>query len=330
MATPPGKVIRSLRQALDMSQAEFARAAGYAPSTISSWERGTTRPSRLAFKTILAFAEERGVRYRPTPANAAVTHAALPPPPTSGLPALRLGSHLPPPPPPTVVVHERGREESFGSRHWTNVAASGVVVDVAPTLAVEERAAAFDARVAAAEPARSELAFDAHVRFELGAGSEWVKRAVAFVAVLAALAVGAGTGLMLRGGRASARAIEPERVQAAVPDAPRALVRADELALAAVTTPPLEPSSHGAAVAAANTGEAPAPAPVAAHARLESIVALDGTRRATFRVGDRSITLVEGDALGGRTLSLIGNDEVALIADGVATRVRLGFETPLD
>ncbi len=65
MATPPGKVIRSLRQALDMTQAEFARASGWSASTISSWERGRATPSRLAFKTILAFAEERGVRYRP-------------------------------------------------------------------------------------------------------------------------------------------------------------------------------------------------------------------------------------------------------------------------
>jgi transcriptional regulator with XRE-family HTH domain len=36
----PGKVIRSLRQALHMTQAEFARAAGWSASTISSWERG--------------------------------------------------------------------------------------------------------------------------------------------------------------------------------------------------------------------------------------------------------------------------------------------------
>jgi DNA-binding transcriptional regulator YiaG len=34
METPPGKVIRSLRQALDMTQAEFARAAGWSTSTI--------------------------------------------------------------------------------------------------------------------------------------------------------------------------------------------------------------------------------------------------------------------------------------------------------
>src|SRR5689334_23409397 len=85
----PGKVIRQLRQALNMSQAEFARAAGWSPSTISSWERGTSRPSRLAFKTILAFAEERGVRYQAkseTPGAAAST-----------LPVLRMSSRVPAP-----------------------------------------------------------------------------------------------------------------------------------------------------------------------------------------------------------------------------------------
>jgi DNA-binding transcriptional regulator YiaG len=52
METAPGKVIRSLRQALDMTQAEFARTAGWSTSTISSWERGTAKPSRLAFKLV--------------------------------------------------------------------------------------------------------------------------------------------------------------------------------------------------------------------------------------------------------------------------------------
>src|SRR6185295_18052870 len=76
MHEDPGQVIKSLRLALDMSQADFARAAGWAVSTISSWERGRSRPSRLAFKTILAFAEERGVQYRP-----ATGRVLLPAPP---------------------------------------------------------------------------------------------------------------------------------------------------------------------------------------------------------------------------------------------------------
>src|SRR6266704_3371750 len=95
MEPAPGQVIRSLRQALEMSQAEFARAAGWSPSTISSWERGRATPSRLAFKTILAFAEERGVRYRPRPSTAlalAAPQAAVPTEP--GPPAFR--PHVPP------------------------------------------------------------------------------------------------------------------------------------------------------------------------------------------------------------------------------------------
>ena len=58
------KVIRTIRQALDMSQAEFARELGWGTSTISRWESGKAEPNRLAVKIILAFGEQRGVRYR--------------------------------------------------------------------------------------------------------------------------------------------------------------------------------------------------------------------------------------------------------------------------
>jgi DNA-binding XRE family transcriptional regulator len=58
-------IIRTIRQALDLSQVEFARALGWGPSTISRWESGKAQPNRLAMKIILAFGEERGVRYRP-------------------------------------------------------------------------------------------------------------------------------------------------------------------------------------------------------------------------------------------------------------------------
>ena len=58
-------MIRAIRQALGMTQAEFGHALGWAPSTISRWEAGRGQPNRLAVKIILAFAEERRVRYRP-------------------------------------------------------------------------------------------------------------------------------------------------------------------------------------------------------------------------------------------------------------------------
>jgi hypothetical protein len=70
--------------------------------------------------------------------------------------------------------------------------------------------------------------------------------------------------------------------------------------------------------------------PAPAFARLESIVALDGVKRATFRVGDRSIALVEGDQLGARTVVAIANHDVMLAGSGVQRRVRLGAETPLE
>ena len=58
-------MIRAIRQALGMTQAEFGHALGWAPSTISRWEAGRGQPNRLAVKIILAFAEERRVRYQP-------------------------------------------------------------------------------------------------------------------------------------------------------------------------------------------------------------------------------------------------------------------------
>ncbi len=58
-------MIRAIRRALGMSQVEFARALGWAPSTISRWESGKAEPDRLALKIILAFGEEHRVRLRP-------------------------------------------------------------------------------------------------------------------------------------------------------------------------------------------------------------------------------------------------------------------------
>src|SRR5262249_56647560 len=75
-------IIRTIRRALDMTQAEFAHALGWSPSTISRWESGRAEPDRLSLKIILAFGEERRVRYRPR----GTACAALPAPDTS-LPA---------------------------------------------------------------------------------------------------------------------------------------------------------------------------------------------------------------------------------------------------
>jgi transcriptional regulator with XRE-family HTH domain len=337
MDTPPGKVIRSLRQALAMSQAEFGRAAGWSASTISSWERGSTKPSRIAFKTILAFAEERGVRYRPKSEGAAAT---LPATGGGGLPVLRLGSRSLAP--PALVTRESGRQESFGSRRWTDVAAHRPDVQTS----------SFEAR-AAALAERPEWHVDARLQVRLGAGTRGLRRTSYVVASLAALAIGLGAGVLFRSGIGSSaaprvearRAIEPPSEPAgepasvsppAVATRPVPPVQVDELALAA---PAMGQALHATAPAdatapAAAPESAPRPAvhaPSAASvARLESIVSLDGVRRATFRVGDRSLALVEGDQIGGRSIARIADEDVTLVGGGTPHRVRLGFDAPLE
>jgi DNA-binding transcriptional regulator YiaG len=330
METAPGKVIRSLRQALQMSQAEFARAAGWSPSTISSWERGTSRPSRLAFKTILAFAEERGVRYQAKSEPSGPDGTAAP---ASALPMLRMSSRLPAAP-VEIVAPERprsssAREESFGSRRWTDYAATGV-------------AGSYDA-YAGARPRPSAWQAEATLHVKIGAGTRPSRRGGWIVAGMAAVLVGLGIGTLLRsatsphdavGRVAAARSVENgstseplARVDAL--EAPE--VAGDALpGTAEASEPSDEPFPSGidpVPVAAA----AMAPAPVALLARLESIVSLDGIRRASFRVGDRSIALVEGDQLGAHAVAKIANEDVTLVggADG-PHRVPLGFETPLE
>lgn len=318
METPPGKVIRSLRQALDMTQAEFAHAAGWSTSTISSWERGTTQPSRLAFKTILAFAEERGVRYQPK-GDGIVTA-------TGNLPVLRLGSRLPAPP---MTLDADGsfpaaeeRQESFGSRRWTEVAASR------PTVEIGARGASI------AE--RPEWHVEARLQLKVGTSGERLRRTGYVAASLMALVIGIGAGVWLRTGVGSStapRTAERPPIEEPV-SAPRAAkappVEVDELALTAFAVAP----AAGAPLAAGQPAEiaiAPVPAmPPPSYARLESIVSLDGIRRATFRMGDRSIALVEGDAIGGRAVGEIANSEVTLVGQGAPKRVRLGAEIPVE
>jgi len=58
-------IVRAIRRGLGMTQAEFAQALGWSTSTISKWESGKAEPNRLALKIILAYGEERRVRYRP-------------------------------------------------------------------------------------------------------------------------------------------------------------------------------------------------------------------------------------------------------------------------
>jgi DNA-binding transcriptional regulator YiaG len=66
-----GSVIRYLRQQLGMTQEELAQALGITVGTVSRWEKGRFRPSRLARALILEFARTHNVpvSLRPTRAG---------------------------------------------------------------------------------------------------------------------------------------------------------------------------------------------------------------------------------------------------------------------
>ncbi len=328
METPPGKVIRSLRQALDMTQAEFGRAAGWSPSTISSWERGSTQPSRIAFKTILAFAEERGVRYQPRDGatTSRPTGELGTGRPVETLPVLRLGSRLPAPTP--LVTRDGSREESLGSRRWTDVA----------THEPEALAASYQAR-ARSLAERTDWQVDARLQVRIGNGTGLGR--IGYVAAsLAALVIGVGAGVLVRTGLGSHTAphmeARPALESASAPalqiaePAPAPPVQVDELALAAVAAPAAAQAPYAAGQASNPVVVEPDPLPPPTMARLESIVALDGTRRASFRVGDRSIALVEGDTIGAHAVGEIANDTVTLTGGKAARKVRLGADAPIE
>ena len=80
------------------------------------------------------------------------------------------------------------------------------------------------------------------------------------------------------------------------------------------------------------TIQAPAPALMPAPlARLESIVMIGGTHRATFRTETAFVTVTEGGWLGGRQVGLIRTDHVELVNGAGKTRtVRAGSPTLLD
>jgi DNA-binding transcriptional regulator YiaG len=54
-------VIRYLRQQLGMTQEELAQALGITVGTVSRWEKGRFRPSRLARALILEFARTHNI-----------------------------------------------------------------------------------------------------------------------------------------------------------------------------------------------------------------------------------------------------------------------------
>lgn len=54
-------VIRDLRRQLGMTQEEFAQELGITVGTVSRWEQGRFRPSRLARTLLMTFARDRNL-----------------------------------------------------------------------------------------------------------------------------------------------------------------------------------------------------------------------------------------------------------------------------
>ena len=69
--TPQGGVIRHLRSKVGLTQEELAQALGITVGTVSRWEKGRFRPSRLARTLILNFARAHNVTVDLTPASRA-------------------------------------------------------------------------------------------------------------------------------------------------------------------------------------------------------------------------------------------------------------------
>jgi transcriptional regulator with XRE-family HTH domain len=336
--TDPAHVIRSLRVALDMSQAQFARAAGWSPSTISSWERGRAKPSRLAFKTILAFAEERGVRYRP---RAQMT-ALVPLPPTAGAwtsPGPRAGLRPLLYPETIDVAIERPRlaRAVRGDERPRWRGAPGLDGDAADPARGAQTSHAAAPRWSAEASFRVTLGARGAPRAS-GVPRGVIEAVIVATAFCVALAVGLPQPIrrLLRPTpppqqKASAVATQGNATQTRV--APVVRPPAERVAAHVATgTQPAAATAGGASVAGTlptSAGDDDRRAPVAADApqvaRLESILAVNGTGRATFRTGSDTVTVIIGDELGTLRVAAIGGDGVTLVdAAGGARRVRLG------
>ena len=55
--------VKEIRDALGLTQEEFAHDLGVSSITVSRWERGKVVPSRLAVRQLAEFARRAGVPY---------------------------------------------------------------------------------------------------------------------------------------------------------------------------------------------------------------------------------------------------------------------------
>jgi DNA-binding XRE family transcriptional regulator len=297
-------IIRTIRQALGMSQAEFARALGWGTSTISRWESGKAQPNRLAMKIILAFGEERGVRYRPRA-------KALPAPATAA------GAHPPVSGPAVPALAVPVARPAAGT--WSTSIAG-------------ERAG-WEAQL------NFRVAIDRGSRGPTSGRQAWFTRAVAGGALCTSLvfcialltATPARTGRDVSARRPAARV--PAEFLAAGPTVAPAIAPS-----AATAKPrrargrrrPVAPVAGPATVATPVAAPAPSPPPQVL-ARLEGVTLLGGVRTATFRTDADSISLSEGEKLGERHAVRVGGDGVDLRdAAGRLQTVKLGDTIPVE
>jgi transcriptional regulator with XRE-family HTH domain len=286
MEADASNVVRTIRRALGMSQAEFARSLGWCASTISRWESGKAQPDRLSLKIILAFGEERGVRYRPRAKALPVTVASH----GSTQPAL-----------PAVVIP--GPRQAAGD--W-----STSITRQRPGWQAQ---LSFRVAVDRGDPGR-QLRFSRRV-----AGGALCTALVLGVALMTATPSRIGRE---RSEPSSARASVSEKPAGALAAAPAPRRAAAETRRSRRRT---KPAAEAAAVAPVPAVASQPPSPPPLRARLEGVTLLGDNRTATFRTDDDAISLAEGETLGTRRAERVRGDGVDLrAASGELHTVKLG------
>jgi len=56
------RLIKELRDKLDLTQEQFAQRVGVTFSTVNNWEKGTRTPHPFLFQRLLEMAEETGLK----------------------------------------------------------------------------------------------------------------------------------------------------------------------------------------------------------------------------------------------------------------------------